>query len=242
MYAMAALNLQLFTAATHDFEKTQYEILGALQEVRHEFANNKVYPHLAELVDLHATLVNIQRQSEGLRRALPRRIKSIDWEEKQIVYEQAELNDEEAAQVEELIEWALPHVQETIEEGTAVYEFVDENMSVQTVGLLPSYVEEGYLFIPEHSVQQLHVIRYAVSLFTGADQRYRSLKTSLVKAVSMASLKATPEQVKLNLIEEEELPNPATYFFKTSLDFPFKDTIFPIAKRKLLQNLYAEDE
>ncbi len=236
---MSILDFSLFAAAVHDFERTQYEILGALQSVRKEFAQNKIYPFLSELVGLHATLVNIQRETEDMRKTLPNRIKSIDWENKEVVYEQAELADGEAALVEELIDWAVPHIRETIEEGTTIYEFVEENMSVETVGLIPSYVEEGYLFIPEHSADRMHVIRYAVSLFTGPDQRYRSLKTTSVDSLPVDSVRSTPEQVKLDLIESGDLPNPATYFFDTDLDFPFEDTIFPIAKRKLLHRLYA---
>jgi hypothetical protein len=235
---MSIPNLSLFAAAAHDFERTQYEILGALRSVREEFARNKVYPFLAELVDLHSTLVTIQRATDDIRRALPNRIKSIDWEKKEVIYEQVELADEDAALVEELIEWAVPHIRETIEEGTTIYEFVEENMSVESVGLIPSYVEEGYLFVPEHSADQMHVIRYAVSLFTGPDRRYRSLKTTLVDSLPVDTVRTTPETVKLDLIETGDLPNPATYFFDTDLDFPFEDTIFPIAKRKLLHRLY----
>lgn len=234
-----SIDLSLFTAAVHDYERTQYEIMGALKSVQDEFAQNRIYPYLADLVGLHSSLMNIRRESEDMKKALPRRIKSIDWDNMEVVYEQSELEDEEAALVEELIDWALPHIRETIEEGTTIYEFVEENMSVETVGLIPSYVEEGYLFIPEHSDGKMHVIRYAVSLFTGPDQRYRSLKTTLLKSLPADSVQSTPEHVKLELMETEDLPNPATYFFDTDLDFPFDGTIFPVAKRKLLRRLFA---
>lgn len=238
---MSGLNLELFTSVVHDFEKTQYEILAELGKIREEFSANRIYPHLSELVDFHGTLVEIRRQSEDLKEALPRRITSVDLEEGTVEHEELELDDEEAAQVEDLIDWALPHIREVIEEGTAIYEFVDEHLKLETVGLLPSYVEEGYLFVPERSVEELHVLRYGVSLFTRADQRYRSLRTSLLRSVELDSVEATPEQIKLELIEdEEELPNPATYFFDTPLDFPFDPTILPVAKRKLLRELYAE--
>jgi hypothetical protein len=50
----------------------------------------------------------------------------------------------------------------------------------------------------------------------------------------------SPNAIKLDLINENRhLPNPATYAFNTDLYFPFNETIFPITKRKLLQQLYA---
>lgn len=238
---MSGLSLDLFTSVVHDFEKTQYEILAELKKIRTGFSENRIYPHLSELVEFHGTLVDIRKESRDLKEALPRRITSVDLQQGEVRHEELQLDDEEAAQVEDLIDWALPRIRETIEEGTAIYEFVDEHLELETVGLLPSYVEEGYLFVPERSAEELHVLRYGVSLFTRADQRYRSLKTSLLRSVELDSVAATPEQIKLDLIEdEEELPNPATYAFDTPLDFPFDDTILPVAKRKLLRELYAD--
>ena len=44
----------------------------------------------------------------------------------------------------------------------------------------------------------------------------------------------------LELIEaNRDLPNPATYLFETDLDFPFNETILPVAKRKFLRGLYS---
>ena len=45
--------------------------------------------------------------------------------------------------VARLLEWALPHVEDTLNEGKAVYEFVDEQLEVETVGIVPSYLKEG---------------------------------------------------------------------------------------------------
>jgi hypothetical protein len=41
------------------------------------------------------------------------------------------------------------------------------------------------------------------------------------------------------IAEHRELPNPATYLCQTELDFPFQETILPVAKRKLLRRLYS---
>ena len=49
-----------------------------------------------------------------------------------------------------------------------------------------------------------------------------------------------PEALKIDLIKEfPELPNPATYSFNIEVDFPFNETILPIAKRKLIRRLAA---
>jgi hypothetical protein len=51
----------------------------------------------------------------------------------------------------------------------------------------------------------------------------------------------SPQALKLSLMEERrELPNPATYFFDSDLDFPYEATMLPVAKRKLMRYLYAD--
>jgi exonuclease V gamma subunit len=52
----------------------------------------------------------------------------------------------------------------------------------------------------------------------------------------------SPQAIKLDLVEERrDLPNPATYFFETQLDFPFEETMLPVAKRKLMRYLSRQE-
>jgi hypothetical protein len=77
-----------------------------------------------------------------------------------------------------------------------------------------------------------------VSIFKSAHDRYRSLKTSYLKQLRWTSIKNTPNKIKVDLIREnKELPNPATYLFDTDLEFPFRETILPIVKHKLMRRL-----
>ena len=46
------------------------------------------------------------------------------------------------------------------------------------------------------------------------------------------------DKIKLGLVKEyEELPNPATFKMECDIDFPFEETILPIAKRRLVKRL-----
>ena len=237
---MSVLNLEMFIGAHHDYESSQFHILSGLQKIRTNFSQNKIYPPLAELIDLYTTLKKIASNSGGISQELPRRIKGIDLEAKKIIYEPIEPDRAHLRAIEELIHWALPHIQSAIEEGKTIYNFVDSNIKVEEVGILPSYVEEGYLLVPDLRGNLLHVIRYEVSIFTGADQHYRNLKTTSIKTIPLSSLDFSPGRVKLDLMaSHRDLPNPATYFFATELDFPFQETMLPIAKRKLLRQIYS---
>jgi hypothetical protein len=237
---MDTLTLQTFLSAGSDLESNQYKILGILKRYEKEFAHNRLYPSLAELIELVHTLELLLTQQSNFQQQLPRQIKEVDLRNKRLVFESFETTASETGNVLELVAWALPHIKMTIREGTRIYDFVDENISIVEVGILPVYREEGYYFIPEHRSALLHLVRYQVSLLSSDGERFRTLKTQIVQSVRQAPLFASPESIKLQLIEEhKELPNPATYICSTDLDFPFAETIFPIAKRKLMARLAA---
>jgi hypothetical protein len=89
--------------------------------------------------------------------------------------------------------------------------------------------------ITDNIAFELQVHRYECSLFLSGNEKYRALKTEFVKSEKQEIIHRTPESIKHELIKErQDLPNPATYICITDLDFPFTETIFPVAKRKLM--------
>ncbi len=237
---MGTLSLNMFIGAYRDFEQSQYHVLAGLKKAREAFVGNKVYPTLTELIELYTTLTHITREKETLKQELPKRIKGLDLENNRIIYESQDLGHADFKAVEDLIHWALPSIKKAIEEGKTIYNFVDEHITVSGVGLVPSYIEEGYLLVPELATSTLHVIQYEVTIFSGAGEKYRNLKTATVETFNLSSPGASPWNIKQQLLAEyRQMPNPATWFFDTDLDFPFDHSILPIAKRKLLQKLYS---
>lgn len=238
---MSGLHLEHFMRTGEDFEGAQYRILSGLQDVRRAFSRNVIYPHLAHLIKLHGALTTIVEQLDALRASLPGTMKEVDLEARRIVYEKSSLGPDQMAFVEDLIRWSLPHIQDAIDEGRTVFEFVEENLHLEEVGILPSYVEEGYLMLPDPQKEQLHILQYTLSVFTRSDERFRSLRTAHVKSLPQRGVYPSPRSIKLDLVaENRELPNPATYFFATDLDFPFEPTVLPVAKRKLMIHLAAQ--
>jgi hypothetical protein len=235
---MADLHLQHFMQSGDDFESAQYRILSGLGEARSAFSRNIIYPHLGNLIHLHHDLQSLIEQLDGLREAMPGTLAAIHPETGEAVYDKSASAGVELGFMEDLIHWAMPHVKDAIAEGSTVFEFVDENLYLEEVGILPSYIEEGYLITPDPQRQQQHILQYQISVFTRADERYRSLKTTLIKSIPQRGIYPSPQSIKLDLLaENRNLPNPATYFFATDLDFPFEATVLPVAKRKLMQFL-----
>lgn len=234
------LSLDLFTQVHSDVEKRQYRIMAALKEIADDYRRNRIYPHLAHLAGLHNTLEDIRTRLADLRSKFPKRIKKIDFVNREIEHEIVFVDGSDVAKVEELIEWALPLIKARIEEGKTIYEYVDEEIRISEVGIVPHYRDEGYFFVPDNEEARLVLFQYEMSIFHSAEDRYRSLKTRFLKEVEQDRVLLSPNSIKLELIRERrELPNPATYEFQTELQFPFRETIFPVVKRKLMQQLSA---
>ncbi|MFH5833047.1 hypothetical protein [Halalkalibaculum sp. DA384] len=232
------LNLDLFTQVQSDFEMRQYKVLAALKTISEDFQHNRIYPHLSDLIELRTTLLDIKKRLEDLRNDFPKRIKNIDLVNKIIEHEVVFVDGSDLSRVEDLIEWAIPHIEAKIEEGKALYEYVDEEIRIEEVGILPNYLDEGYFFVPDNEEAKLLLFEYEVSIFESAQDEYRALKTAFLKALHQGQVLLSPNSIKLELIREnQKLPNPATYSFQTKLDFPFNETIFPVVKRKLMQQL-----
>ena len=239
---MNSWNLELFTSAIYDYERAQYQILSNLQSVRRDFSNNRIYPHLGDLIALYGTLQTIVDQSDHLREALPGTIKEVDLEAQEVIYEKTDLDGDKMQTVEELIQWAMPHVKAAIDEGKTIFEFVEDHLYMEEVGIVPSYVQEGYLFVPDRETNQLHVLQYSLSIFTGSEERFRSLRTSHVRSIPQRDIRHSPQTIKLSLMEERrDLPNPATYYFDSEIEFPYESTVLPVAKRKLMRYLFSQN-
>jgi hypothetical protein len=194
-------------------------------------------------VKLYRSLQTVLERSEQFRTPATGQMKGIDLEAPAIRYDWPELDNDQMGTVEALIGWALPRIQDTIEEGKAIYEFVEDSLEVETVGIVPSYVQEGYLMVPDRENSNLHVLRYTLSIYRDDGERYRTLKTEVCKTLDQHGADRPPSSIKLELVEERrDLPNPATYFFQTDLAFPFQETLLPIVKRRFLRRLASEAE
>jgi hypothetical protein len=232
------LDLDLFTKVNDDVEKRQYHVLGALKHIRLVFRENRIYPELSQLIKLRNILKDVVGRIEDVYSDLPKRIKKIDLINKSIEHEVVLSDGANIEQVVDFIEWALPNIEQVIEEGVAIYEYVEEQIEIEEVGILPQYKDEGYFFVPNNIRESLCLYQYEVSIFKSAKDRYRSLKTSYMKQLRWTAIKKTPNRIKVDLIREhQDLPNPATYLFDTELEFPFRETILPVVKRKLMRHL-----
>ncbi len=234
---MMPLTIDTFITAAQDAEWSEYMLLAALKHYHDDFNQNKLYPAISELIEVTALLESLIMQKENIEARLPKLIVGVDTMKNSLIYgKSSDLLPRNT--VFEFIRFSLPLLKDILEEANAIYEFVDENIQIREVGIIPLYREEGYLFVPDLKKSLLHILRFELSLFTSSGEDMRILKTQQVKEIGEED--KDMNEVKIDLIRESpEMPNPATYLLETDLDFPFKETILPIAKRRLMSHLAA---
>jgi hypothetical protein len=235
---MQPLTIESFFSADTDWEINQYRILGGIKEFSSDFDHKKIYPALAKLIEISSSLEQIKNQEKNLKSKFPKQIEGFDINEQKIIFNSREYLSPDIEFLFKLIDWALPHLKAAIEEGIILFEFVEKNIDIEQVGILPIYKDEGYFMITDNIASELQIHRYECSLFSSGSEKYRALKTELVKSEKHSFIRRSPDVIKHELIKERhDLPNPATFVSDTDLDFPFTETIFPVAKRKLIAQI-----
>jgi len=219
-----------------DFEYKKYVLLAYLKEVNERFGENCLYPFMSELVGHYRQLVAIKENKQTLRDSFPQRVQRIDTEHLLITYEKIIQDDGLMAELESIIDYSIPQFKMQLSEGKKVYDFVEENLCIYPIGVIPLYPEQGYLFIKNGS-SETSVFEFQITIFQQPDEKYRGIHTTYIKSYSKSFIH-TYEYIKIDLVREnKKLPNPATYAVESDLSFPMEQTLLPIAKRALVKRV-----
>ncbi len=234
---MKTLPKNWITEGLIDFEYKKYQLLSYLQETNKQFKAVKLYPVLGELIEHHRRLEELQSGKTELRNLFPKVFNSIYLENIQLFYK-TQVHDDEIMKVITLItEYALPKFSGQINEGKAIYNFVDEQVEFEPVGIQPLYNKEGFIFLSSDLTRDVHAFRYRSNLLQMAGEKFRSITMWLV-GIFQKTIGNTLEKLKMQLIRDiKELPNPATWRLHSLQDFPIEETLIPLSKRLLLRSV-----
>jgi hypothetical protein len=237
---MKQLSQTWFADGYIDFELKKYTLLAYLQEVNKHFNENKLYPQLADVIFHYNNLVSFRENKKYLQEHFPKRLTGLQLEKIQVLYEQMIQDDELMEELEQIIEYAAAKMKCTISSGTELYEFIEDNITITPVGIIPLEYEEDYMFISDGNVTETKVFHYRLSIFEKHDEKYRSIKTQYIDSWRRSFVNTYPN-IKAELIRKRsELPNPAAYSIETSLTFPLEESLLPIAKRSFVRFLMGE--
>jgi hypothetical protein len=170
-----------------------------------------------------------------LQEQFPKRLTGIQLQKLQLLYEQMIEDDDLMKELEDIIHYAESKMESTINNGTEIYELVEEKMTITPVGIIPLDLNEGYFFLSKSTTKDTHVYQYRLSIFEKHDEKFRSIKTEFVDNWHRTFVN-TYENIKSELIRNRNiLPNPAVYSIEIDLTFPVEETLLPVAKRSLVR-------
>lgn len=232
---MKTLSETWFAEGYIDFELKRYTLLAYLQEVNNYFNENKLYPQLADIIFHYNNLISLKYNKQYLKEQFPKKLTGIQLEKLQLLYEQMIEDDELMEELENIINYSTNTIKTSIQNGTEIYEFVEEKLIIFPVGLIPLENTEGYFFLNEGHYNTTRVYQYRLSIYEKHDEKYRSIKTEYIDSWKR-SMVNTYENIKTELIKrKKDFPNPAVYSIETELVFPIDETLLPIAKRSLVR-------
>jgi hypothetical protein len=232
---MKQLSETWFAEGYIDFELKKYTLLAYLQEINKAFNESRLYPQLSDLIFHYNNLVAFRENKKYLQEHFPKKLTGVQLEKLQSLYEQMIQDDELMMQLEEIINYSADEMKTTISNGAEIYEFVEGNLSISPVGLIPLDINEGYFFLRAGNSKTTRIYHYRLSIFEKHDEKFRSMKTAFVDMLQR-SMVYTYENIKYELIKNRsDLQNPAVYSIETELNFPVEETLLPIAKRSLVK-------
>lgn len=220
-----------------DFEYKKYVLLAYLQTVKNSFSRVQLYPFMGDLVFHYRNLIAVKENQQLIRESFPREISVEDFQKLELTYRKMIEDDAVMSELESIIEFAIPQIKESLQEGSVIYEYVESKCEISPVGVTPLYANEGYLFVTQPPEKETIVYRYQVSIFNDSQEQLRSLNTQFVENVEK-NIVNTYESIKLNLIKRyQDLPNPATYLILSKMKFPLTETLMPVAKRLFVKHI-----
>ena len=236
---MERLQHDWLTEGLIDFEYKKYVLLAYLKDIKARFNKTQLYPFLSELIFHYNNLKKIRDHKELLFESFPKSISKADFKKLKLSYELLIKEDKTVKIIEEIITYALPHMDDAISVGKELFEFVQDNIEFEVVGVRPLYDQEGYLFINRTFSKEVNIYRYVVSTFEHTEDSYRGISTTFLEC-DRHGLSRTLEHIKIDLSRRfRDLPNPNIFSVVSKLKFPLPETLLPIAKRLVLQEVTA---
>lgn len=234
---MDSLSETWFVEGNIDFESKKYSLLAYLQKVNACFDEHRLYPGLSDLIFHYNNLQAFRDNKTFLQYQFPRRVTGIQLQRLELLYEEMMADDDLMTEIEDIVRYAMKKFKPTIEVGTDIYEFVEENLHIRPVGILPLDAEDGFFMISTGAEKKVWIYTYRLSIFEKRSSKYRALKSSLLD-IREKTLLNTFEHIKSTLLQSHRhLPNPAVYGIETPLAYSLEETILPVAKRCLVKHI-----
>lgn len=239
MKNMTTLDVKKLTSCGSDWETNQYTILSKVKEWLFNLHKNKLFPSIEESIQLNLALEDIFNENIECKLWFDNEIRTRKINERFIVYEKAHQIGNQLDKLLNFVEWALKLNKPVLEEGRIIKNFVEENLLIKRVSTVEkNYHGKGYFVLPDNKNKLMNIYLYEMIWDWSEDNLYQRIFSNLVRSIPRQIIQTPVEEIMINFINHsQDLHEPVAFVFETDLDFPYKETIFPIAEEKLLKHL-----
>lgn len=227
-----ALQKDWVSTPTFDVELKEYVLLAYLQRVNQRFGELKLYPYLDELRTHLEDLYALKDEKNIWERILSSDLVGLDTDNWSLKFDKPKLPESELLDViNQVVDIAIPRMETFWECGQELKEEILDHINITPVGLIPLNTTEGYMML--RSWNETRVYSFSMKLFLEErDQdQYKSLNTKFI-ASFLNTPSNTPDRLKRMLIKANpDLPNPATFLFRSEMTIPHVESFMPLAKQ-----------
>ena len=156
-----------------------------------------------------------------------------------MVYEKAHQIGNQLDKLLIFIDWALKLNKPVLEEGRIIKNFVEDNLIIKRISSIEkNYHGKGYFTLPDNKNELLNIYLYEIIWDWSQENLYQRIVSAKVRSIHQKMIKSSVEDMMKDFIAHSQvLHEPVIFVFETDLDFPYKETIFPLAEEKLLKHL-----
>jgi len=224
-----------------DFEYKKYVLLAYLQSVRESFNKVELYPYLADIIFHYRNLIGLRDHQATIVENFPKELSMEKLEKLELSYRKMIEDDAIMQEIGAIMDFAIPRLKGHLDDGSSIYDFVESKCELTSIGVLPLYTREGYIFITQPPEVETNIYRFQVTVFHSSTEPMRGLQTEFVCTTSY-NLTNTYENIKLGLTRQyTDLPNPAAFLVLSRMKLPYAQTMVPIAKRLLVKYLASKE-
>jgi len=236
---MTTLDLKKLTSCGSDWESNQYKILIKVKEWLSEFHKNRLFPAIEESVQFNLSLEDILRENIECKLWFDNEIRARKINERIMVYEKAHQIGNQLDKLLNFIDWSLKLNKPVLEEGRIIKNFVEDNLLIKRISTVEkNYHGKGYFTLPDNKNELLNIYLYEIIWDWSQENLYQRIVSAKVRSIHQKMIKSSVEDLMRDFIAHSQvLHEPVIFVFETDLDFPYKETIFPIAEEKLLKHL-----
>jgi len=236
---MTTLDVKKLTSCGSDWETNQYTILSKVKEWSDNLHKNKLFPAIEESIQLNLSLEDILRDNIECKVWFDNEIKTREINERFVVYEKAHQIGYQLDKLLSFIEWALSLNKPVLEEGRIIKNFVEENLSVKRISTVEkNYHGKGYFTLPDNKNEVLNIYLYEIIWDWTQENLYQRIFSNLVRSIPNKIIQKPVDEMMIDFVNEsQDLHEPVVFIFETDIDFPHKETLFPIAEEMLLNYL-----